>query len=212
MSRFQSAATAVEDAGFKPARSKKKAKAKKSSAGIREPGFDRNARTSRAAQSRENAADPRVRAQLVTRRPKALPDIPARPGMAQRWVRVAIGSNEDVDNMSRAEAVGWEPRKADTLPSGVKAPIIRKGDLAGYIGVRGNVLMERPEEISQAYRQQNREAANAQETYVREQLLQEHRPGVKGLGRPKMTHKSSVGVRSRRPALVQEDDDGLDED
>lgn len=172
-----------------------------------QPGYRKTTRQSRAANARENAAKPGKRPVITSAAPLNLPYIPARPGMDQRWGRVILGTDgEDVANCSRLEARGWTSRLATTLPAGIKAPTIRKGDYIGAIGSMGNVLMERPTELGDEQRDANRAAADEQQDFVNQQLLNEHRPGVKGLGRPKMRVDSSVGVRGKRP-VVQEDDD-----
>lgn len=176
-------------------------------------GYSRTPRSSRASSARENAADPKMRPVVSSQAPLNLPYVKARPGYVQRYGRISLQGQDDVENISRLEAKGWSPRKSDTLPSGSKAPVIRKGEYTGYVGIRGNILMERPVELNEQYRQANRDATEAQIDHVRRQLFAEHRPGVKALGRPKMEVESSVGVRGRKRApkvLQQDDDDGGD--
>lgn len=172
-------------------------------------GMDRNSRTSRDQGKRENAEDARSREDvLLSSRPMNLPVVPPRPGYVQRWVRTRLQGSEDADNVSRKESEGWRRRSIETIPKGVIAPKIKSGEHAGYIGVRGNILMERPEEIHQAYADRNRRATEAQMTAVEQQLHADHTPG-RGLGRPKMSVKTEVGVRrNARRVEVQEDDEG----
>lgn len=177
----------------------------------RPPGqTDRNSRTSRTQGKRENAADSRSRDSdsMAATRPLNLPYIPPRQGYVQRWVRTRLGrSGDDVDNVARKEAEGWKPRAADTIPKGVSAPTIKKGEYEGLVGVRGNILMERPEEFHEEAAKQNRARSRRQMQAIEQQLHADHRPG-QGIGKPRMTVKSQVGVRrNARRVEVQDDDE-----
>lgn len=77
-------------------------------------------------------------------RPTSLEAPPARPGFAQRWIRVAIRNEEDPTNTARKFREGWKPRPADTVPASHQAPTISHGKWAGTIGVEGMVLCEMP--------------------------------------------------------------------
>lgn len=68
----------------------------------------------------------------------------ARPGMAQRWIRVSIRSEDDPSNVARSFQEGWKPRQASTVPNDFAAPTISHGRFAGYIGVHGLILCEMP--------------------------------------------------------------------
>lgn len=181
------------------------AKAKKAKAS------NRNNRTSRDQAKRENADEERERTPILAARPSNLINIPARAGFAQRYVRMSYGSTEDVDNVSRKQNEGWKPREASTIPKHIIAPKIKTGDYAGYIGVRGSILMERPLALHKQYAARNRQLTQHQMDVVEQQLHSEHRPG-KGLGKPKIKIQSEVGVRKARPAQVQEDEDDLGDD
>lgn len=73
---------------------------------------------------------------------------PARPGMRQRWVRVAVRGEDDPTNASRKSREGWKPRPASTLPANFPLPSISHGQWAGCVGVEGSVLMEMPEALA----------------------------------------------------------------
>lgn len=77
-------------------------------------------------------------------RPSSLEAPPARPGFAQRWIRVAFKNEDDPTNSSRRFREGWKPRPADTVPPSYQAPSIAHGKWAGAIGVEGMVLCEMP--------------------------------------------------------------------
>ena len=175
----------------------------------RPPGqTDRDSRTSRTQGKRENAADNRSRDEsLAAHRPVNLPYIPPRPGYVQRWVRTRLQGADDADNVSRKEAEGWQRRAMDTIPKDVKAPGIKSGEHNGYVGVRGNILMDRPKEFHEEVAKRNRAATRKQMIAVEQQLHADHRPG-KGLGRPSMKVRTEVGVRPKaRRVDVQEDDE-----
>lgn len=76
--------------------------------------------------------------------PSTLPDIPARSGMRQRWVRVGLRGQPDATNMARRFREGWRPRAVETLGD-LPAPIIQGGKFNGHIGIEGLVLCEMPE-------------------------------------------------------------------
>jgi len=95
-----------------------------------------------------------------------LPDIPERPGLKHRWVRVKLGDKPDVANISRRRIAGWRPRPAETAP-GYEAYRIGDGEFAGYIGFNGLVLMERPQELQDQKEKIERRKADAVETSIR---------------------------------------------
>lgn len=82
--------------------------------------------------------------------PVSLPEIKARPGMVQRWIRVAIRAEADPVNTARKFREGWVPRKVDTVPKNVPVPRIEGGKYAGCIGVEGMILCEMPTERNDA--------------------------------------------------------------
>lgn len=73
---------------------------------------------------------------------------PPRPGFDQRWVRVAVRGELDTTNTARKLREGWKPRPADSIPVGFSMPTISHGQFAGFLGVEGSVLCERPVAIS----------------------------------------------------------------
>ena len=73
---------------------------------------------------------------------------PARSGMDQRWIRVSIGGRDDATNWARKQREGWRPRAASSVPEDFPVPKIDQGKFAGFIGIEGNVLCERPMAIS----------------------------------------------------------------
>ena len=83
-----------------------------------------------------------------------LRDIPARPGMAQRWVRVnlALSKDPDIANYDKKIQQGWRPRPVDTV-SGYQHPDMNIGTTDGIVRIAGHVLMERPIETQKRHRQ-----------------------------------------------------------
>ena len=77
-------------------------------------------------------------------RPSSLVAPPARPGFAQRWIRVAFKNEDDPTNSARRFREGWKPRPADTVPPSFQMPSIAHGKWAGGIGVEGMILCEMP--------------------------------------------------------------------
>lgn len=81
-----------------------------------------------------------------------------RPGMDQRWIRVANAQGkDDVINVQRQHGKGWRPRPSATIPSTFGTPTEAHGKFPGALVVEGMVLCERPQRISQLYREANRE-------------------------------------------------------
>lgn len=95
-----------------------------------------------------------------------LPDIPERPGLKQRWVRVMLEGKPDVANISKRSIAGWKPRPASTAP-GYEAYQIGDGEYAGYIGYNDMVLMERPKELQDQKEEIERRKTNAVEMSIR---------------------------------------------
>ena len=73
---------------------------------------------------------------------------PARPGMDQRWIRTELAGKPDATNFAPKQREGWKLRKADTVSDDFPVPKIDHGKFAGYIGIEGNVLCERPMALS----------------------------------------------------------------
>lgn len=85
-----------------------------------------------------------------------LPNIPARPGYRQKWVRVALLKEDDSKNVETKYRMGYRPRDPATVPVGAYIPTIGGGEWAGCIGVEGSVLMEIPEARAKEVEASNR--------------------------------------------------------
>ena len=71
---------------------------------------------------------------------------PPRPGMVQRWVRIAHRNDMDQTNYGRRLRAGWQARSVDTIPADHFPPTIGHGRQADGLVVEGNLLCEMPEE------------------------------------------------------------------
>lgn len=103
-----------------------------------------------------------------------LPNIPARPGYAQRWVRVALKNDADARNVSLMSRRGWTPRQADTVEKSYQYMLTQHQGLGGTIGTHDLVLMERPIEIQKRAEQIEREKVRNLEIAIKRNLFREH--------------------------------------
>lgn len=130
--------------------------------------------------------------------PENLAAPPARPGYAQRWIRVdGLQSREpDLRNFLAAQRAGWTPRRADSVPkSWGSASTTSKGELAGYIISKDVVLCEIPVERLESRERYIRSRIDLQ-TQTIERDIHKHVPE----GTLQEMRKSVVAVGSRRPA------------
>lgn len=86
-------------------------------------------------------------------------DIPARPGMVQRWVRTALKGADDQSNVFAKMGQRWSPRPASSVAKGAFIPTVKFQD-ADIIGFQGMILMERPEELHMRHAAHNLQQAN----------------------------------------------------
>lgn len=183
---------------------------------------DRPARRDRQADRREPANPTRAQEEIHPpahgadddrpwEPPSNLAAPPARPGMTQRWVRVAIRNEADVTNLANSLRAGWQPRRADTVSAGFPVPTIKHGEYAGSIGIHGMVLCEMPtqrvEQRSRYYQEQTAKMTQA----VARDLAQE-------VGHPSMPlvehNRKSVATtgRQRTPRVGEDTDRPVDVD
>lgn len=87
--------------------------------------------------------------------------IPPRPGYVQRWMRTEIRGVPDVKNVTKRYRQHWRPRATSTIEKTFGIPTV---DFEGteVIGVRGSILVERPEAINAKHREYNTTQALAQ--------------------------------------------------
>lgn len=96
-------------------------------------------------------------------------NIPPRPGYVQRWVRTSVHGNEDQSNVFKKINKGWKPRERSTVPKG---QFVMHVDFEGLdvIGIRGMILMERPEALHERQRKKVQEATDLQMSAVKNDL------------------------------------------
>lgn len=104
-----------------------------------------------------------------------LPNIPARPGYTQRWVRIKKGQESDSRNMYKASRQGWLPRAADTVSKSLQFMMVQREGLGGVIGTYDMVLMERREEISERARLINKKTRDDRMQAIKDNMFSENR-------------------------------------
>lgn len=134
-----------------------------------------------------------------------LPDIDARTGYAQRWVRILRGTETDTRNIYSATRQGWQPRKADSVPKNMQWLIVQNESFGGVIGSHDLILMERPEELDRKAQAYDRAQRVNLDKAVKSNLFSEHKQlggETTGFSTPGVDH--SAQVERGRP-LVADD-------
>jgi len=78
--------------------------------------------------------------------PETLPSPNPRPGISHRWVRISMGGQSDVQNVSSKLREGYEPCKAEDYPE-MMMHATTEGRFKGNIEVGGLVLCSIPSEF-----------------------------------------------------------------
>ena len=78
--------------------------------------------------------------------PETLPSPNPRPGISHRWVRISMGGQSDVQNISSKLREGYEPVKAEDYPE-MMMHASAEGRFKGNIEVGGLVLCSIPSEF-----------------------------------------------------------------
>jgi len=78
--------------------------------------------------------------------PETLPSPNPRPGISHRWVRISMGGQSDVQNVSSKLREGYEPVKAEDYPE-MMMHASAEGRFKGNIEVGGLVLCSIPSEF-----------------------------------------------------------------
>jgi hypothetical protein len=158
-------------------------------------------RTSRNQETREAAG---VHDMPIDFEPTGpLPDIPARPGYAQRWIRVKKGKENDAQNLFAAQRRGWAPRSPNTVPKSMQWLCSQREGIGDCIGTPDMVLMERPNELNAREVEAKRRGRRAIEQAVKSNLFSEYKQmGGSATGFTAPADESSSQVeRGRRPAI-----------
>ena len=133
-----------------------------------------------------------------------LPNVPARKGYTQRWMRTKLNGEDDPKNISSTFNNHWRRRDPSTIPKGNFAPSIRVEGVGECIGISGMVLVERPKSISDQYEDRVRQRTDAQMEAVDKSLFKTHTAND-GFGAPRRVEdKTKVKVGS---GLIPDDDD-----
>ena len=109
-----------------------------------------------------------------------LPNIPPQPGYVQRWIRVEMAGKPDPQNISKKNGQYWKRRDPDTIPLDILAPTGYVDTLGDTITASGYVLMERPDEVNDAFRQRKENRTKAQRDSVKQALFKDTAGGSFG--------------------------------
>lgn len=124
------------------------------------------------------------------------PNIPARDGFVQRWIRVEKDDGStDGRNISRQSNEYWRRRDPDTIPTSVLAPTGYTDGLGETIQASGYVLMERPMEIHDAKKRRVEDRTKAQSDSVEQSLFKTHTSADHGFGAPHSVENKSVASK-----------------
>ncbi len=87
-------------------------------------------------------------------------------GMSLRWIRMTIKGNDDIQNMSKRQAEGWEIVQSEEVPEMTHSSVVREeGRYSGAV-CRGDLaLAKMPSDLAESrqeyYEQKSREAVGA---------------------------------------------------
>lgn len=125
-------------------------------------------------------------------------DIPSRPGYTQMWVRTKIGNDDDVANIGRRMNEGWRPRRKDSVPKGVYVPVCQMSEYGEVVGIRGMILMERPQRLHDSQMDHYREQTDNMQRAADESVFAVHERGT-GFGRPRVDRstRTTTGRQAR---------------
>lgn len=123
-----------------------------------------------------------------------------RPGMAQRWIRVALRGDDDSANMAKSMQEGWQPRTMASVPGDFPVPTISNGKFAGCIGVQGLVLCEMPASRLKQRADYYAAQAEKQNEAVKQALFREERAGMP------IEHSRKTETKTGRIPKIADDD------
>lgn len=122
--------------------------------------------------------------------PVSLPYIKPRPGMVQRYIRMAVRGEADPVNAARKFREGWVPRPASSVPKNIPVPRIDSGKYAGGIGVEGMVLCEMPKARNDARNKYFASKNLSQSESIDARLVEETKHNTPGFGQAQIEKKS----------------------
>ena len=122
---------------------------------LRETNFRESAHVSREVEADADRGPIRELIPDFELRPKNLPEVAARQGYVQRWVRMSpAGSTDarDMMNFDHKMRQGWTPRDPATLPARLRSFIVTKGAGDENRFRSGNmILCEMPQQLADRY-------------------------------------------------------------
>lgn len=124
--------------------------------------------------------------------PSLLPEIPARPGMVQKWCRIAVFGVDDAANLSRFQNQGWLARRLDTVGKEYHPPTLAHGAHSGCVVVKDLILCEMPVERSRQRNAYYAEKQRRQSSEVDKAIVETTRSahGYPGMGPIVRSHQS----------------------
>ena len=126
--------------------------------------------------------------------PKFLPNIDAREGYSQRWVRTKIRGEDDT-GVGRMMTLGWRPRAADSIPKDIFVPKTNMGEYGNVIGTHDSILMEIPQEVFYQMQNYKRSKVDDLESSVKTVLQQKYKER-NGFTEPKVvTNSRTTNIR-----------------
>lgn len=117
---------------------------------------------------------------------------PRRPGMVQRWVRHALGNDNDPRNWTRAMREGWKPRPLESVPGDFDAPTIKHSVAGTVIAIGDLILCEMPVERFKSRRKYFREKLARQLQAIERKPLNDAEkiggPGIKSVNKKTVSY------------------------
>ena len=133
---------------------------------------DNDKRASRASQTREKKARPKV-----WQKSNDLDAPPAPAGFRHKWIRTESLGFQDTKNISGKLREGYELVRADEYPD-TDYPVLDDGKYKGMIGVGGLVLARIPDEIAEQRNAHYRNLHNEKVQAADNDLMREQHPSM----------------------------------
>ena len=158
---------------------------------------EKEVRVSREQETWDNI-DIHASIKQIAENPGILPNIPAREGFVQRWIRTKIGGEDDPKNIAKASNQHWRRRDPSTIPNDLSVPTIYQDGIGESIGISGMILMERPIAINDQYKDRVTSRTKAQMDAVDRSLYESSVNNVGGAPK-RVEDKTTVSVGGGMP-------------
>lgn len=136
-----------------------------------------------------------------------LPDIPPRPGMAQRWVRYKRGAEDDPQNLAKMSQRFWTPRDPSTVPKHFQYLVSQREGLGGVIATSDVILMERDERIQARAERIRQDRTNSRTQAVKQTIFSDYEKEIgRNSGFTPPTDLSTARVERGNPVENSSDD------